>query len=93
MAESDACPRPTAESHVEWTKDICSSQGVPELGFPIIADENRDIITELGMIDPEEKNAAGLPMPARVRLGRIFALYHRSSTLYHNHEHIRHLFF
>ena len=57
------------DSHVEWIKDICASQGCAELGFPIIADPSREIITQLGMIDPEERNAAGLPMPARaVRL-------------------------
>ena len=90
------------DSHVEWIKDICASQGCAELGFPIIADPSRELITMLGMIgalgpplalccrlqfsaksqlaldqqrrvsdalalraDPEERNAAGLPMPAR----------------------------
>lgn len=51
--------------HVEWTKDICASQGVAELGFPIIADKDRTIVTELGMLDPDERTAEGIPMPAR----------------------------
>ena len=44
------------ESHVEWIKDICASQGCAELGFPIIADPSRELITMLGMI--------GAPRPA-----------------------------
>lgn len=38
------------DSHVEWIKDICASQGCAELGFPIIADPSRELITMLGMI-------------------------------------------
>ena len=44
------------DSHVEWIKDICASQGCAELGFPIIADPSRELITMLGMI--------GAPLPA-----------------------------
>eukprot|EP01050_Picozoa_sp_SAG11_P002158 SAG11_NODE_105_length_16528_cov_4.337635_3_plen_109_part_00 len=47
------------ESHVEWTKDICASQGVAELGFPIISDESRDIVTELGMIGKSASRSCG----------------------------------
>eukprot|EP01047_Picozoa_sp_COSAG01_P017443 COSAG01_NODE_924_length_12710_cov_10.895567_7_plen_190_part_00 len=36
--------------HVEWSKDICSSQGCAEVSFPILADQDREIVTELGMI-------------------------------------------
>jgi len=35
------------------------------LDFPIIADSDRNIVSELGMLDPEEKDAAGVPLPAR----------------------------
>merc|ERR1712164_147770 len=35
-------------------------------GFPIIADKDRSLVSQLGMLDPEEIGAAGLPMPARV---------------------------
>ena len=38
------------DSHIEWSKDICASQGCADLGFPIIADPSREIITMLGMI-------------------------------------------
>ena len=33
--------------------------------FPIIADEKRELIERLGMTDPNELNADGLPMSAR----------------------------
>ena len=49
------------ESHVEWVKDIVASQGVAELGFPIIADESREIVTELGMIGAR---SLALPRPS-----------------------------
>jgi 1-Cys peroxiredoxin 6 len=58
----------TVEEHHEWTKDVLArakKEGDGELAFPIVADEKRDIVTELGMLDPAEKDAAGLPLPAR----------------------------
>ena len=33
--------------------------------FPIIADEKRELATSLGMLDPDEKDAAGMPLAAR----------------------------
>ena len=51
--------------HIEWTTDICAHAGISALGFPIIADEDRKIATQLEMLDPAETNAAGMPMPAR----------------------------
>jgi len=56
------------DSHNAWIKDILTFQGKPEdeaFTFPIIADEKREIVTRLGMLDPKEKDAAGLPLPAR----------------------------
>jgi len=55
------------ESHKNWIKDIQSycaelRDGFP---FPIIADEKRDLAVKFGMIDPDEKDAAGLPLTAR----------------------------
>jgi len=39
-------------------------------GYPIISDPNRQIASDLGMIDPEEKDKAGLPLACRaVSLG------------------------
>lgn len=56
------------DSHREWSKDVlerCGCGDADTLNFPIIADSDRAIVTELGMLDPEEKDAAGIPLPAR----------------------------
>jgi len=63
------------DQHQGWTKDILTRelQQNPDmvqredgqLSFPIIADSDREIVTTLGMLDPEEKDAAGVPLPAR----------------------------
>ena len=39
-------------------------EGKP-LPFTLIADPKRDIATKLGMLDPAEKDSAGLPLTAR----------------------------
>jgi len=56
------------ESHHAWSKDVlyragCASED--SLAFPIVADADREIVTALGMLDPEEKTAQGVPLPAR----------------------------
>jgi len=53
--------------HKEWSKDVLAAKGVEgdELNFPMIADEKREIAAQLGMLDPLEVSADGLPMPAR----------------------------
>lgn len=35
------------------------------LPFPIIADDNRELSVQLGMLDPDEKDKDGLPLTAR----------------------------
>lgn len=54
-------------SHEGWSKDIESTKYAKgaKIGYPIIADPNRDIAVLYGMLDPDEKNAAGLPMTCR----------------------------
>ncbi|KAJ8965300.1 hypothetical protein NQ314_004229 [Rhamnusium bicolor] len=57
----------SVESHQKWCNDIkvyagCSGDVFP---YPIIADENRELATELQMIDPDEKDAQGIPLTAR----------------------------
>jgi len=56
----------SVESHLAWSKDVTFKAGKPEeeLAFPIIADPDRELVTFLGMIDPEE-GGDGPPMPAR----------------------------
>jgi len=73
----------TLEEHVGWSKDVLGNLGVEgdALDFPIIADESREIVSTLGMLDPLEKDAAGVPLPARglIILGgknvRLYILY------------------
>ncbi|XP_069121730.1 peroxiredoxin-6-like [Argopecten irradians] len=55
------------ESHKNWSKDVLAygnCQG-KELSFPIISDSNRDLAVQLGMVDPDEKDKAGLPLTCR----------------------------
>merc|ERR1712151_435039 len=57
------------DSHKEWMTDILHREKIQKpdglLDFPIIADSDRKIVTDLGMLDPEERDAAGVPLPAR----------------------------
>ncbi|KTF77780.1 hypothetical protein cypCar_00048694 [Cyprinus carpio] len=36
-----------------------------EFPFPIIADDRRELVETLGMLDPEEKDQSGMPLSAR----------------------------
>ncbi|PFH33907.1 putative peroxiredoxin 6 [Besnoitia besnoiti] len=53
-------------SHAEWAKDIVHlAQISGDLPFPIIADPSREWAKDLGIMDPEEKDKAGLPLTCR----------------------------
>mmetsp|Transcript_6014 Transcript_6014/g.20530 ORF Transcript_6014/g.20530 Transcript_6014/m.20530 type:complete len:251 (+) Transcript_6014:2771-3523(+) len=56
-----------ADSHKGWIKDINTTSYAKgaTVDFPIIADPDRTIAKQYGMIDPEEKSATGLPMTCR----------------------------
>lgn len=53
------------ESHTEWMKDIEAYTPGAKVEYPILSDPTRDLATQLGMIDPVEKDKAGLPMTCR----------------------------
>lgn len=56
----------SVESHSGWIKDIQAYNNLPgEFPYPIVADDNRDLAVSLGMIDPDEKDAAGMPLTCR----------------------------
>merc|ERR1711904_40950 len=58
----------SVDEHHAWSTDVLAREKKPadgSLAFPIIADADRTIVTELGMLDPEEIGPAGLPLPAR----------------------------
>ncbi|XP_018569307.1 peroxiredoxin-6 [Anoplophora glabripennis] len=57
----------SVESHKKWCNDIKVYGGCPgdSFPYPIIADEDRELATELQMLDPDEKDAHGIPLSAR----------------------------
>lgn len=57
----------TVENHLGWIPDIklYSKECIDEFPYPIIADPERTLAVKLGMIDPDEKDSAGLPLTAR----------------------------
>lgn len=57
----------SVETHKNWCDDIkvLASYTGDQFPYPIIADENRELCVELGMLDPDEKDAHGVPLPAR----------------------------
>ena len=55
----------TTESHRGWIADIKAYNKLDSFSYPIIADPARTIATEYGMMDPDERDAAGLPLTCR----------------------------
>uniref|UniRef100_UPI0037E81EB6 peroxiredoxin-6 n=1 Tax=Semicossyphus pulcher TaxID=241346 RepID=UPI0037E81EB6 len=57
----------SVEDHRNWSKDVMAfnSDADTALPFPIIADDNRELSVQLGMLDPDERDKDGLPLTAR----------------------------
>merc|ERR1712061_286610 len=55
----------TTESHHGWIKDIKAFNKITAFDYPIIADPNRDVAELYGMMDPDEKDAKGMPLTCR----------------------------
>ena len=55
------------DMHCNWVKDIEAYAGLTatEFPYPIIDDTDRKLATQLGMIDPDEKDKSGMPLTAR----------------------------
>ncbi|XP_065199129.1 peroxiredoxin-6-like [Sycon ciliatum] len=54
------------DKHSDWIKDIQAySAQSGDWGYPIIADEQRELAVRFGMLDPDEKDKAGMPLTAR----------------------------
>ena len=53
------------ESHNGWINDIKAYNNLTEFSYPIIADPKRDIAEQYGMMDPDEKDAKGIPLTCR----------------------------
>merc|ERR1739838_1092768 len=60
----------SVEDHLGWSKDVetFNARGgkeKKEMTFPIIADPERTLAVKFGMLDPDEIDAKGIPLPAR----------------------------
>lgn len=56
----------SVEDHKAWIEDVKSYNKLEcEFTFPIIADEERKLAVQLGMVDPDERTAAGLALTCR----------------------------
>eukprot|EP00095_Tigriopus_kingsejongensis_P008285 snap_masked-scaffold980_size74003-processed-gene-0.9 protein:Tk08285 transcript:snap_masked-scaffold980_size74003-processed-gene-0.9-mRNA-1 annotation:"Peroxiredoxin-6" len=53
------------ESHKGWIEDIKAYNKLDTFGYPILADPKREVATLYGMMDPDEKDAAGMPLTCR----------------------------
>ena len=48
-----------------WIEDIKAYNKLDSFSFPIIADPSREVAKTFGMIDPDEKDAKGIPLTCR----------------------------
>merc|ERR1712228_1150121 len=54
------------DSHNGWIKDIIAYNNLSTgFSYPIIADPKREVATLYGMMDPDEKDAKGIPLTCR----------------------------
>merc|ERR1711971_99199 len=54
------------DSHNGWIKDIIAYNNLTTgFSYPIIADPKRDVANLYGMMDPDEKDAKGIPLTCR----------------------------
>lgn len=63
------------DSHKNWIKDIQAYNGLSGgWPYPIISDPHREIAVKLGMLDPAEKDKAGLPLTARAVCEHVYTV-------------------
>lgn len=55
----------SVDDHNGWSKDIADFSGCANVPYPIIADLDRSISKQLGMLDPDEKDEKGMPLTCR----------------------------
>ncbi|XP_064396466.1 peroxiredoxin-6-like [Halichondria panicea] len=53
------------ESHKGWIGDIKAYKKLEAFEYPIISDPRRELAIQLGMLDPVDKDKAGMPVTAR----------------------------
>jgi len=60
----------SVDCHKRWIDDIEAynsrvTNDTKKIKYPIIADSDRELAVRFGMLDPDEKDSEGLPLPAR----------------------------
>ncbi|KAM8889051.1 peroxiredoxin-6 [Synchiropus picturatus] len=57
----------SVQDHCSWSKDVMfyGGEASTPLPFPIIADEERELAVQLGMLDPDELDKDGVALTAR----------------------------
>ncbi|WRX20340.1 Alkyl hydroperoxide reductase subunit C/ Thiol specific antioxidant - like 1 [Theobroma cacao] len=58
------------QSHEEWIKDVEAYTPRCKVTYPIGADPNGEIIKQLNMVDPDEKDSSGNQLPSRASAHR-----------------------
>lgn len=55
------------DTHKGWMEDIKAfiKTDLMDFPYPIIADQGRELAVKLGMVDPDEKDAQGMPLTCR----------------------------
>ncbi|KAK8671257.1 hypothetical protein V6N13_037856 [Hibiscus sabdariffa] len=53
------------QSHKEWIKDVEAYTPGCKVTYPIVADPSREIIKQLNMVDPNERDSSGNQLPSR----------------------------
>ncbi|KAH9312363.1 hypothetical protein KI387_027398 [Taxus chinensis] len=53
------------ESHAAWIPDIEAFSQGSKVRYPILADPNREIMVQLNILDPDEKDEIGKPLASR----------------------------
>ncbi|KAJ7551113.1 hypothetical protein O6H91_07G134800 [Diphasiastrum complanatum] len=56
----------SVEDHKKWIKDIEAFTGDARVNFPMIADPDRKLTSQLNMLDPDDKDSSGRLLPSRV---------------------------
>lgn len=57
------------ETHKKWAEDVVHHAKLSgDLPFPIVADTDRKRAVQLGIMDPDEKDKAGLPLTCRAAI-------------------------
>ena len=71
------------ESHKGWIKDIQAYNMLTgDFPYPIISDPNRDLAVQLGMLDPVDKDKAGLPLTCRAVSYSVYSALFSVHALY-----------